>query len=157
MADREMVLRYLAFRETRITEYAYQDFNVFLRNAMKAINEWDPERRLQMVEEFSAVMKLAARIFGNDAFRKRYRAKDPRRPVSKALFESVAVALAVIRAERSGNTARLVKNKLAIRRGFRELMNTPEFDRAVSQGTGDPVRVRVRFESLVDLMRKNSV
>lgn len=146
MADREMALRYLAFRITDPETYRESDFDRFLRATMKVINGWDQDERLIYVEEFSLAMLIASAIFGNDAFRKRYRLTDPRRPVSKALFEAVSVNIASFN-DRFGFEAvqSLMDRSAEVRAAFVQLMADREFERAISQGTGDPVRVRYRF------------
>ena len=155
MADREMVLRFLAFRMQDPTEYRGNDFNEFLRNSMKRINDWTSEDETHFTGEFEQAMLACREIFDNDAFRKRYSRRDSRRPVSKALFEAVAVAVASM----LGADPETVRNDLRsrstqIRAGFIELMRDPEFDRSISQGTGDPRRVRYRFQALLGLMRE---
>jgi hypothetical protein len=107
----------------------------------------------RQLDDFYAAMKASSSIFGNDAFRKRYQESDPRRPVSKALFEAVAVAIAGVR-ERHGDEGLdcLVARSSQVKDGFISLMNDRDFDRSVSQGTGDPVRVRLRFGKLRELV-----
>jgi hypothetical protein len=157
MADREMVLRFLAFRVQDPEHYRNQDLDYFLRAVMEGINSWTEATADKHRLEFALAMETSVRVFGDDAFRKRYSPQDPRRPVSKALFEAVAVAIASV-AERDGEAGikRLVKNARAVRRGFVSLMADREFDRSVSQGTGDPPRVRYRFSKLIQLMRDAS-
>lgn len=159
MADREMVLRFLAFRMQNPLTYRAQDFNEFLRDAMWEINDWSPQRVEQARREFRQVMKLCQEVFGNDAFRKRYRMSDPRRPVSKALFEAVAVAVATATTPANGgnrSASTLKRNRRVVRAAFRRLMSDSEFERSISQGTGDPVRVRERFGKLIALMEAHS-
>lgn len=154
MVDREMVLRFLAFRAEDPSTYRNKDFDDFLRATMKRINSWSKDKEKRALGEFEETMQTCRAIFGRDAFRKRYDDEDPRRPVSKALFEAVAVAIATV-LESSGESGRkrLVKRAPKIRRSFMQLMGEREFDRSVSQGTGDPARVRYRFGSLLDLMQ----
>ena len=153
MADREMVLRYLAFRLEDPLTYRNQDFDDFLRTTMKRINAWNRETSNRWQSEFIATMRASERIFGDDAFRKRYSAKDPRRPVSKALFEAVAVAIASLAESRGGDPLeRLVARSSDVRERFIALMADREFDRSVSQGTGDPRSVRYRFRRTIELM-----
>lgn len=155
MADREMVLRFLAFRVEDPEQYRRQDFDNFLRVVMTDINSWDSATEARRRDEFQTAMDASRRIFVDDAFRKRYRTEDPRRPVSKALFEAVAVAIATV-AEEHGpeGIENLVQHAPSVRKSFIALMADREFDRSVSQGTGDPPRVRYRFGKLIDLMRR---
>lgn len=153
MADREMVLRFLAFRAEDPLTYRRQDFDGFLRDTMKAINGWDASTVKSRRAEFTVSMQASQRIFDDDAFRKRYSPDDPRRPVSKALFEAVGVAIASV-AEIGGDTAlrRLTRRSEDVRERFVELMADRQFDRSISQGTGDPNNVRYRFGHLLELM-----
>lgn len=152
MVDREMALRYLAFRLSEPELHRETDFDKFLRTTMRQINAWSDEERAQRLREFSAVMLASTAIFGKDAFRKRYQKLDPRRPVSKALFEAVAVGLARTLDKHGPNgIATLVSKADEVTAAFHQLMGDRDFDRSISQGTGDPVRVRLRFERLRQL------
>jgi hypothetical protein len=155
MADREMVLRFLAFRIQNAATYREQDFDGFLRSTMAQINKWDLETEDRYRNDFDLAMRVSRRIFGNDAFRKRYQEAEARRPVSKALFEAVAVSVTSV-SDDGGKSAvaRLTKRAGQVRVGFRNLMTDPEFERSISQGTGDPRRVRYRFEQMNALMRR---
>lgn len=149
MVDREMALRFIAFLRSDPEEQKETDFDEFLRQTMRAINSIGERERQRYLSEFAAAMAASREIFGNDAFRKRYEEDDPRRPVSKALFEAVAVALARLR-QTHGDVAvtRLIERAPEVRSAFIRLMNDRDFDRAVSQGTGDPARVKLRFREL---------
>jgi hypothetical protein len=154
MADREMVLRFLAFRAHNPLEYRHPDFNDFLRRAMREINSWSNAERSQRTDDFTRAMEASHRVFGDDAFRKRYSGGDPRRPVSKALFEAVAVAIARATEGADRDAVKTLASRAReVKRGFIELMSDPKFDRSISQGTGDPIRVRHRFGALEELMR----
>jgi hypothetical protein len=149
MVDREMVLRFLAFRMIDPETYREQDFDNFLRSSMRSINSWTAPERARHTADFAAAMRAARMIFGNDAFRKRYDPSQSRRPVSKALFEAIAVGLARTRDAYGDDGLRVLASwSPQVLARFIALMNEREFDRAISQGTGDPVRVRHRFLSV---------
>jgi Protein of unknown function DUF262 len=153
MADREMALRFIAFRLSNPESHKEPDFDRFLRDAMRGMNDWDLLETERHLADFKRAMVASRKIFATDAFRKRYAETDPRRPVSKALFEAVSVATARVY-DQYGNEGldQLVQKSSAIRAKFVSLMNDREFDRSISQGTGDPVRVRLRFRKLRELM-----
>lgn len=154
MADREMVLRFLAFRMTDPLAHSAQDFDAFLRDTMRAINQWTEDETSLASNEFRHTMTVCHKIFGNDAFRKRYSTDDPRRPVSKALFESVSVAVAQAIADNGPDAAsRLAARRRRIRSAFIALMSDRAFDRAISQGTGDPQRIQERFGKVRRMMQ----
>lgn len=145
MADREMVLRYIAFSQDAPESYTNKDFNEFLRQAMKQINGLTNEQREEIRASLERAMQCARDIFANDAFRKRYKAGAGRSPINKALFEAIAVNLARFDDDQQ---TRLVERKEPVQSRFQDLMNTYEFNNAVSQGTGDPRKVRYRFEQI---------
>ncbi len=153
MVDREMALRFIAFDLVDASEYSNSNFDEFLRDSMVSINSWDEGMIADVRRRFSISMEACEEIFGDDAFRKRYRIEDPRRPVSKALFEAVAVGVSGIYRDGGISALRsLTRQSGQIRQEFLELMRDREFDRSISQGTGDPRRIRVRFTKFRQLL-----
>jgi hypothetical protein len=150
MADRELVLRYIAFRTTPYQKYVQKDFDDFLRRAMRDLNTWSAERVRQTREEFLDVMRCAYNVFGSNAFRKVYRLTDGRYPINKALFEAVSVGLGSLEANERVKLSQ--RGKLVLVR-FVELMRDRNFDSSISQGTGDPAKVRYRFLKIEELFR----
>ncbi len=149
MADREMVLRYLAFRLTPPSQYAISDLNRFLIQAMRKVNALSDERLATERRVFRQAMDVAREIFGNDAFRKRFLPEAGRNPVNKALFECISVSIASLNSTRQ---AQLISNAASIRAGFIEIMNQPDFATSVSVGTGDPQKVQRRFSTIRHLL-----
>lgn len=146
MADREMVLRYMAFRLTDPSEYTERDFDQFLVNAMHRVNRLTDAQRDHLALEFRKAMKCAGDVFGDHAFRK-WRGGKGKSPINKALFETVAVNIAALD---DHERRALVTCRDDVLEGFFGLMKDWDFDRAISVATGDPKKVRTRF----DMMRK---
>jgi hypothetical protein len=233
MADRELALRFAAFRMTPYGEYDGPDFEAFLGAAMRRLNELDatppappeepvpdaaetaaaavdveveavadappelpadggtgPEDIPDFVEEgaadvepvepetgpdsepepepeaepepepvtlaslesdFKEAMKAATAIFGDDAFRKPHAAGDAPNPVNRALFEAVSVTLATFDGAARKN---LAAQSDSIKKDFIDLVHNSGFEKAVSQDTGDPAKVRKRFGEIGKLFEK---
>lgn len=150
MADRECVLRFLAFYIEPWEKYNENDLNGYLGKAMDKINAMSPAARDAIASEFKKAMRAACDIFGDDAFRKRTSADAQRRPVNKALFETWSAALARNSPEQ---IARLVEKKEETRRAFIKLMNEDdEFERSVSYSTSTPSRVEKRFAAIESIV-----
>ncbi|WP_052768556.1 DUF262 domain-containing protein [Streptomyces humi] len=150
MSDREMVLRALAFRLTPPDEFRAHDFDQFLARTMRQINRLTDEQRQLLAREFKQAMTSARAIFGEHAFRKLYPGQSWRNPINKAIFESVAVNLAVLTdTERDS----LVASREQVLSRFRLVMHRPDFERAVSVGTGDRAKVTFRFGRIRNLFR----
>lgn len=145
MADREMVLRFLAFSMTRPEEFRAYDFDRFLGDTMRQINRLDNVDLERLEHGFMRAMDSAREIFGQDAFRKRYREADGRFPINKALFETIAVSLANLS---ESERKRCIFRHDEVRRRMMEAMQDRDFDSAISQGTGDIGKVRKRFETV---------
>ncbi|MET4072335.1 hypothetical protein ABID58_007164 [Bradyrhizobium sp. S3.2.6] len=151
MADREMVLRFMAFRMTKPEDFKAYDFDRFLGDAMRQINTQSRSQLRRFADDFNAAMKTATEIFGDDAFRKRYQEQDARMPINKALFETVSVAIASLtEVERR----RCIEKSAEIRAQMMELMQDRTFESAISQGTGDIGKVRLRFAAVERAFRK---
>ena len=152
MADRECVLRYMAFTITPYTKYD-EDFDIFLNKAMKTINKMSDYEREELERCFIRAMAIARDIFGNDAFRKRYKENAPRLPINKPLFEGWSVNFNQLSDEQVG---RLTLRREILRQRFIGLMNSPEgkFNEAISLATGDPKKVRLRFEAIEQLIKE---
>jgi hypothetical protein len=149
MGDRECVLRCLAFMMTDPAGYNEPEFDAFLSARMKDLNTSSEAERKSLADRFRMAMGRASGIFGKNAFRKMKEGTAKRQPINKAVMEAWAVTL-----------GRLTPEQFTLILGLREELlsgwvianNDPRFFNAVSQGTGDPVKVRLRFQVVEDLI-----
>lgn len=153
MDDRELVLRFLAFLIRGPMEYKSADMDKFLIGAMTEVNGLGDAELERAHKAFVRAMRSAYRIFGNDAFRKRFREKDNRKPISKALFETVAVNLAILPDEALDT---LIDRAADVKAGLMGLIGNRDFEAAVSQGTADIGKVRRRFADVHELFGRLS-
>ena len=153
MADRECALRFLAFHIEPWERYSANDLDRYLGFTMERINAMESIERTRFLMDFKKAMRAAFHIFENDAFRKRYSPDEHRHPISKALFEAWSVGLA----RRSNEDIDiLVENREDVIAKFMSLMNEDwEFDTAVSYSTGDPSRIRKRFQAIDELIERH--
>ena len=152
MADRECVLRFLAFRSLGVDKYGGK-LDDFLMSAMRFLSE-TPEEHASLGKDFRRAMSLAADIFGREAFRKPNRPGYARwrSPVNKPLFESISVALAEVpeerRAEVGGRKESIVAD-LA-----RRMQEDAEFLESISVGTQTTRQVMIRFARMRAMLRE---
>lgn len=140
MADRECVLRFLAFWSMDTGSYGGK-LDDFLMSAMRSLND-DPSNHPALSTDFRRAMSLSSHIFGREAFRKPSLPGYPRSPVNKALFESVAVALAAFPEDRT----ELLRNRREyLVDGLKALMDDVEFYESISVGTQATRKVNLRF------------
>lgn len=150
MSDRECVLRFLAFYMESWEEYRSSDLDGFLSSAMNAINLMDDASRLELALAFKKAMRAAFDIFRTDAFRKRYNEDDYRKPINRPLFEAWGVELA----KRTTNELKTLVTcrELLVERFIESMNEDSEFEEAISYATGDPSRVRKRFQKVKELI-----
>jgi hypothetical protein len=149
MADRECVLRFLAFTITPYVEYKVNDFDSFLNDRMAEINNM-PDHNLDNLEQkFIRAMRAMLIIFERDAFRKPRKGNTPRFPINKALFESWSANLGQLD---DHQVFELTEKKEILQEKFLDLMNDREFDGSISQGTGNINKVKHRFRAIERLI-----
>jgi hypothetical protein len=155
MLDREFVLRFLAFVISPYSDYKATEFDGFLSEVMTTINQMSELEIDDLEIKFKSAMQAADKIFGNDAFRKRYHVDAKRKPVNKALFESWSVNLSKLNHEQ---IVLLEERKDKLVSGFISLMNErkeePSFEAAISYGTGNLNKVKRRFSAVEKLIKE---
>ncbi len=146
MADREVVLRFCAFRMLGADNYTATDtLDTFLIRTTERLDDATafPDKNLEELQvAFHRAMTNAYTVFGDHAFRKWPLGSERRNPINRALFEVWSVILANYDKQTiSTHAARLAEVA-------RRMMTEDErFKEAISQGTGDLRRVHTRFES----------
>ena len=151
MADRDCVLRFLAFYLGRWEKYVDNDINGYLDTTMKNINRMTEQERKDVAHVFKKAMRAADQIFRERAFRK-LPPNGPRASINKALFGAWSVGLARRSPE---EIKRLVQNRASLQKKFEFLLEEDrEFERAISYSTGTPKRVRKQFQAIDDLIRE---
>lgn len=151
MADRECVLRFVAFYR-HLKDYS-GNLDEFLVTAMKRLNDTSNDDLMQLSRDFRNAMRLAVELFGTDAFRRPSTPRDTRRKlINKPLFESWSVNLANFR--EPVLRQRLIERREQVRSGFAELMADEEFEQSIGIATQVAKRVRTRFGRIRDLLQE---
>ncbi len=150
MADRECVLRYLAFSLNSYAGYRSKDFDEFLSTAMGTLNKLSEAELENYRDRLFEALVAARAIFKKYAFRKHPK-ESGRPPINKALFEVWTVNLA--RLNRS-QLRQLQEKSDELDGLWHSLLLEKDFEQAISVGTGNPARVRLRFSRVESLIRK---
>ena len=141
MADREVALRFVAFRLFTSDEYAQHDsFDEFLGFVTEQLDNPANENLAQIRTDFVRGMTNGYVVFGEHAFRKWPRNATRKSPINRALFESWGTVLA----DHDEADVQSVAAELVDR--AREMMTSNfEFINAISGSTGAVRNVRTRL------------
>jgi len=157
MADRALILRYLAFKIFGYKNYTKNDMNDFLDQAMKELNKLndrDPQDIEQLdkyYSEFDENMIKAYIIFKDKSFRKFFSLTEKKKwPISLPLFETINCVLDNYTIEEIEKYADIIFNK------FFELFKNDDFIDYISKATNNIDHVTERFE-IVNKIFKETV
>ncbi len=155
MANRELALRFCAFRITTIEQYReFPSLNEFLMDFTKRINDSSRLDTITEIElkklkdDFKTAMSAAAKVLGDAAFRRWPLDVERRGPINRAVFEAQANALADYPLDR------LLKKQEAIVKAFRSAFDDQEYVRSVTVGTGSPNSVAHRISKTRSILEE---
>ena len=150
MADREVALRFVAFRLFDSDEYAqHGSFDEFLGFVTERLDESTKEDLETLRADFVRGMTNGYTVFGEHAFRKWPLGAARKSPINRALFESWGTVLADYKRRIGRRKAEdLVEHA-------REMMtHDSEFINSISGSTGDVRNVRTRLNKVREAARK---
>lgn len=150
MEDRDFVTRFISFYLTSYSAYE-PDLDSFMTKGMGAIKYLSKEKREKMKTDFINAMKISILIFGDDAFRKRQNKDDGRRPINKALFESLSVVFSKLN---ETQRKKLAERKELFKENFIHLNNDKRFFNSLASGTGQKERVQTRFSEIEKIVNE---
>jgi len=144
MKDREVILRYLAFKLFDYENDYQGDMSDFVERAMKKINLMD-ERDIDILKnDFERVMNLTFEFFGSKNFRLPYGQNRGR--INIAIFESVCYFFSA----RSDKF--LQSHKKSIQDNFIKLLENPAYIDAIKYSTSSKSKVITRFKLAQDIL-----
>lgn len=147
MANRELALRFCAFRACSIEDYRlYPSLDAFLMDFTKRIDGVSDRSAIgddllaKLAADFGNAMTAAGDVLRRAAFRRWPLSGERRGPINRAVFEAQANALA------DHPLALLIERAPAVVEAFRAAFSDEEYLRSVTVGTGDPNRVAFRLD-----------
>ena len=141
MADREVALRFVAFRLHSADDYAeYGNFDEFLGAVTEGLDDLETSDLDELQTDFVRGMSNAHTVFGDHAFRKWPWRQSRQSPINRALVESWGTVLA----DYSGAAVREGACDL-VRRARDMMTNDQDFIESISGGTGQVRKIRTRL------------
>lgn len=148
MKDREVVLRYLAFRWFDYHKEYNGDMSDYVETAMKRINKLDDTRIHKMKIDFERVMKWSYKIWDKANFR--IPTDYTRGTINTAILETVCNYLA------SKKDNFIDSNKNIIHKNYSYLIDDELYLESVTKSTGSKTKVLDRFRIAHDILNSNT-
>ncbi|MFP9117020.1 DUF262 domain-containing protein [Flavobacterium sp. RNTU_13] len=148
MKDREVILRYIAFRWFDYSEEYIGDMSAYVENAMKKINLMSDEQLLVIKEDFLRVMVWSYKIWREKSFR--IPTAHTRGTINIAIFESVCNYLS------KKEDDFLTRNKATIKRNYLFLIKNNIYFEAVTKSTSNKNKVLDRFRIADEMLNQNT-
>lgn len=148
MRDREFINRFCGFELLALEDYR-GDMDLFLAQTLSEMNKLDSAALGNLSGLLSNGLKNNMELFGQYAFRKHTMEREGRRaPINASLWDVMCTGLA-----RYGADA--VKSKeSALQAAFYSLLEDKEFDDAISLGTNQTNKVKLRFEMANEMFQE---
>ncbi|MDM8565694.1 DUF262 domain-containing protein [Candidatus Halobeggiatoa sp. HSG11] len=144
MKDREVVLRYLAFKILDYTTDYNDDMSLFVEKAMRKINLMTDTEIEKLKKDFKRVMTLTFSFFGKNNFR--LPSNQTRGKINIAVLESVCYFFSL------HGDAFLKKNRQTIQSNFNKLLQDGVYLDAVQSSTGSKAKVKTRFNLAQEIL-----
>ncbi|MBD2482491.1 DUF262 domain-containing protein [Planktothrix sp. FACHB-1365] len=138
MKDREVILRYLAFKIFDYEKDYQGDLSDFVERAMKEINLMDYKKIELLENDFERVMNLTFDFFGTKNFR--LPSGKNRGRINIAMFESVCYCFSI------SSDVFLKNNKNSIQNNFTKLLENQEYLDSIRDSTSSKSKVITRFK-----------
>ncbi len=148
MKDREVILRYLAFRWYDYKKEYLGDMSDFVESAMKKINKIDEAKIPEIKDDFQRVMEWSFKIWEYANFR--IPTDYTRGTINTAILETVCNYLS-----KKSDTF-LEKNKEIIKQNYSTLINNTIYFEAVTKSTGNKAKVLDRFKIAHEILNQNT-
>lgn len=149
MSDRDFANRFVAFY-LNYDKY-YGDLDMFLNDCMVQLGEFTDENLDSLVNVFEKSISCCHDIFGNGVFRKPSTEGEVRKPISKSLFDSLAVNVAWLTdEERVFLTSKADEFKMK----FYRLLGDSDFLAAITSSTASRTRVTKRFGDVKNIINE---
>lgn len=147
----DFISRFMSFYLTDFNKYN-PDLDSFININMDKLIELPEKERQQLIDDFNKAMTIATMVFGVDAFRKRNKMDDVRKPINKAYFEVISVNFSKLTDQETTN---LINNKELFKENLLVIMNSKKYWDSLSSGTGKVDSVKTRFSWFRDVMYKS--
>jgi len=153
MSDRELVLRFMAFKLTRFQNSKVNDISSFLDSAMEKLDAIKEENYLNnLKEEFIKSLEYSEAILGeNHRFSRSIGLTENTNTLNKSLFDVISVCFSEITEQE-----KFLERKDIFIEKFKELLkdDNGDFSTSITKGTSSRGAVETRFKIMQELINE---
>ncbi|MDR0605943.1 MAG: DUF262 domain-containing protein [Bacteroidales bacterium] len=148
MKDREVILRYIAFRWFDYEKEYNGIMSEYIENAMKKINNMQDDEIQKIKSDFEKVMKQSFFIWEDKNFR--IPTETTKGTINMAVLETVCNYLSYKEEDF------IRRNKPTIKANYEKLIKDATYLEAVTRSTGNKMKVLYRFEIAHKILNQNT-
>lgn len=149
MKDREVILRYIAFRWFNYKDEYSGNMSEYIESVMKKINKMEDDEIQKIVVDFERVMQQSFSIWKNANFR--IPTQKTRGTINTAVLETVCNYLSY------KDDGFIKKNKATIKKNYGTLIKDTVYHDAVTRSTGNKMKVTDRFRIAHEILNQNTI
>lgn len=153
MADRELALRFIAFKLTVGIPFKFHDMGNFLDDAMDRLDNINDEVKLQNIKgEFFNSLEFSEKVLGeNHRFSRSIGFEEKTKTLNRSLFDVITVCFSEIE-----DKELFLHKKEVFLEKFRMLLQDEqgEFSKSITEGTSSKGAVETRFKIMRNLIKE---
>lgn len=153
MSDRELVLRFIAFKLPAYKEFAFNTMGEFLDDSMDKLDKIKDEVLLETLkQEFLEILEFSEKVLGEGhRFSRSIADNHKTRSLNRSLFDVITVCLSNIE-----DKEKFLERKSLFLNKFLELLKDEqsEFTNAITKGTSGKGAVETRFKIMNELIKE---
>ncbi len=153
MLDRELVLKFIAFKLTNYKEFNFNNMGEFLDKAMEKLDSINDENILnEFKNEFLNTLEFSEKVLGENHRFSRYIANiGTTKTLNRSLYDVIIVCFSEIE-----NKDKFLTNKELFLNKFLKLLKDEkgEFSKAITEGTSGKSAIETRFEIMDKLIKE---
>ncbi|MFZ2889421.1 GmrSD restriction endonuclease domain-containing protein, partial [Sulfuricurvum sp.] len=153
MSDRELVLRFIAFKLPTYKEFTFNNMGEFLDDSMDKLDKIKDEVLLKnLKQEFLETLEFSEKVLGEGHRFSRSIADDHKtKSLNRSLFDVITVSLSNIE-----DKEKFLERKFLFLNKFLELLKDEqsEFTNAITKGTSGRGAVEMRFKIMNELIKE---
>lgn len=153
MLDRELVLRFIAFKLTHYKDFNFNYMGEFLDEAMEKLDAIKDDYKLkELKDELINTLQFSEKILGKNHRFSRSIADDKKtKALNRSLFDVITVCFSEIK-----NKEIFLENREQFMNKFLKLLRDEqsEFSKAITEGTSSKSAIESRFEIMDSLIKE---